>query len=60
MDKDGQNGIGHTGYSKYDAEGAPVEKHGGNTAEQDGVVSEQSPASMYGGSEGSLKKSTGV
>lgn len=57
--KEGSEGQGHTGYSKYDAAAAPVEKYGGNSAEQDGVATEQSPESMYDGSEGSLQKAKG-
>lgn len=57
MDEAGRSGIGHTGTTKYPAENAKVEKHGGNNAEQDGVITEQSPESMYGGNEGSLGKS---
>ena len=55
----GTCGIGDTGTTKYGAEGAPVEKNGGNSAEQEGITSEQSPESMYGGSQGSLGKSKG-
>ena len=58
--KEGYAGQGHTGYSKYDAANAPVESNGGNTAEHDGIATEQSPESMYGGNEGSLKKSKEV
>lgn len=56
---EGQKGQGHTGYSKYDAGSAPVVKNGGSSADQHAVVSEQSPESMYGGGQGSLKKSKG-
>lgn len=56
---EGCYGQGYEGYSKYDAGSAPVEKHGGNNAEQDGIAKEQSAESMYGGSEGSLGKSKG-
>ena len=57
--KEGYQGQGHTGFTKYPAESAPVAKNGGNSAEHDGVVSEQSPESMFGGSAGSLGKSKG-
>lgn len=51
----GRSGIGAEGETKYGAETAPVIANGGNSADQDGVASEQSPESMYGGKEGSLK-----
>ena len=59
-DKEGTTGIGHTGYSKYDAANAPQENNGCNDQEQgDGVATEQSPESMYDGSAGSLEKAKG-
>lgn len=57
---EGCAGQGHTGMTRYPAENAPVEKNGGNSAIHDGVSYEQSPASMYGGEAGSLKKSKGM
>ena len=57
MAPEGKKGQGHTGYSKYDAGSAPQVNNGGNDAIHDGVTTEQSPESMYGGGEGSLKKS---
>lgn len=57
---EGQAGIGAEGTTKYDAASAPVEKNGGNTADQDGVETNQSPESMYGGGQGSLKNSKEV
>lgn len=56
---EGKKGQGHTGYSKYDAANAPVEKHGGNQAEHDGIEKDQSPQSMFGGNEGSVKRAKG-
>lgn len=46
---EGQAGIGAEGYSAYDAANAPVIKDGGNSPEQDGVVTEADPKSFYGG-----------
>ena len=40
VNKIGNEGMGSQSYTKYPAESAPVTKHGGNTAEQDAVVSE--------------------
>lgn len=48
-ENEGRDGIGHTGFSKYDPTNAPVEKYGGNDAEQDGIITESSPQSMMGG-----------
>lgn len=39
-EKIGRDGTGAGSYSKYGAEGAPVTKHGGNTAIQDGIVTD--------------------
>ncbi len=58
-DKAGRSGQGHTGTTRYPAEGAKVVANGGNSKEQDGVMTEQSPESMYGGSQGSIGKSKG-
>ena len=58
-EKEGQSGIGHTGTTRYPAEGAPVDANGGNEAIHDGVATEQSPGSMYGGGQGSLEKAKG-
>lgn len=55
----GRSGIGHTGTTKYPAENAKVRKNGGNDAKHDSVRREQSPGSMYGGSQGSLGKAKG-
>ena len=45
---EGSEGIGHTGYTKYPAEGANVRKNGGNDAKHDHVVSQTSdPKSAY-------------
>lgn len=60
MADEGRKGIGDTGYSKYDAAKAPVVRNGGNDAEHDGISSEQTPESMYGGTAGSLGKSKEV
>lgn len=46
---EGTQGYGYEGYTKYEAKNAPVTKNGGNTEEQDGVVTTQTPASIYGG-----------
>lgn len=56
--KEGTTGIGHTGTTKYPAENAKVSKEP-NDALHNGSTSEQSPESMYKGSEGSLNKSKG-
>ncbi len=58
-DQAGRSGQGHTGTTKYPAEGAKVVANGGNSADQDGVATEQSPESMYGGAEGSIGKAKG-
>ncbi len=38
--KDGISGVSGDGYSKYDAAGAPVTKHGGNDAKHDAIRSQ--------------------
>lgn len=45
--EEGTDGIGHTGYTKYGAEGAKVTKNGGNSEIQNGVRREASPTSIY-------------
>ena len=52
-DKAGCCGLGHTGTTKYGAEGAPVVKNGGNTEIQDSVETQAAPSSLY--KSGSLK-----
>jgi len=59
MAKEGQKGQGDTGFSKYDPANAPVTPNGGNTEIQDGVRTEKSPESYYGGGMGSLQKAKG-
>ena len=59
-DKIGQTGIGDTGFSKYDADNAPVIKNGGNDAIQDHVTTEQSMGSVYGGDNRSIGKAKGA
>ena len=58
--KAGCSGIGDTGTTRYDPAKAPVEKNGGNTAEQNGVETDASPQSFYGGGPGSLSKAKGA
>jgi len=58
-EKAGTCGIGHTGTTKYGAESAKVEQYGGNEHIEDGIESNVSPASMYGGDSGSLGKAKG-
>lgn len=48
MQNEGTKGIGCKGYSKYSPEDAPVTKNGGNSEEQDGIVTTSSEKTYYG------------
>ncbi len=58
MDKtnEGTKGIGCEGYSKYSPESAPVTKNGGNTEDQDGIVTTASETKYYGRPTNSMMK----